>query len=297
MANTHPIDRFIRALAGVCLLVLGFFWLGGASQWAAYAASLVMLATAALNFCPLYRLLGISTRTAPTVLASPVRTGVAWAVLLATLVAGSFASAFASRKFFLEDFNAVNGFYKQTLFLTGKNEREKANTQYELLVPALERFASKYTRYQPFALHGDRQWIPDLDRVRRIVGDVAELMKTGDLHAAHLALEQVRPVFQDVFKRNGFSLLAVALVDFHDAMELVLEAAQAKDMAKLAALYPGVSDKLATVEAEAQDADIQAIRRNLNALEAAARNQKADALPALGETLKSSFVKVYLQRG
>lgn len=297
MANTHPIDRFVRALAGVCLLVLGFFWLSGAWQWVAYAASVVMLATAALRFCPLYRLLGISTRTAQTVPASPVRTGVAWAVLLATLVGGSYASDFASRKLFLEDFNAMNGFYKQTLFLTGKNEREKANAQYAQLVPALEGFASKYTRYQPFALRGDTQWIADLDRVRRMVGDVAGLVKTGDLQTAHLALEQVRPVFQDVFKRNGFSLLAVALVDFHDAMELVLDAAQAKDSAKLAALYPGVSDKLTAVEAEAQDADIQAIRRNLDALLAAARSQQPDALPALGEKLKSSFVKVYLQRG
>jgi hypothetical protein len=100
-----------------------------------------------------------------------------------------------------------------------------------------------------------------------------------------------------VFKRNGFSLLAVALVDFHDAMELILDAAQAKDIAKLAALYPGVSDKLVAVEAEAQDADIQAIRRNLDAVDAAARSQQLDALPALGEKLKSSFVKVYLQRG
>ncbi|OYQ39435.1 hypothetical protein CHU94_18900 [Rhodoferax sp. TH121] len=297
MANTHPIDRFLRALAGVCLLVLGFFWLSGAWQWAAYAASVVMLATAALNFCPLYRLLGISTRTAPSVPASPIRTGVAWVLLLVTLVGGSYASAFASRKVFLEDFNVMNGFYKQTLFLTGKHEREKANAQYAQLVPALEGFVSKYTRYQPFALRGDSQWLADLDRVRRMVGDVAELVKTGDLQAAHLALEQVRPVFQDVFKRNGFSLLAVALVDFHDAMELILIAAQAKDMAKLAALYPGVSDKLAAVEAEAQDADIQAIRRNLDAVDAATRSQQADALPSLGEKLKSSFVKVYLQRG
>jgi hypothetical protein len=297
MTNTHPIDRFVRALAGVCLLLLGFFWLSGAWQWTAYAASVVMLATAALNFCPLYRLLGINTRSANTLSASPMRTGIAWAVLLATLVGGSYASAFGSRKLFLEDFNAMNGFYKQTLFLTGKGERDKANAQYALLVPALEVFASKYTHYQPFALRGDTQWVADLDRVRRMVGDVARLVKTGDLQTAHLALEQVRPVFQDVFKRNGFSLLAVALVDFHDAMELILEAAQAKDVAKLAALYPGVSDKLVAVEAEAQDADIQAIRRNLDAVDAAARSQQLDALPALGEKLKSSFVKVYLQRG
>jgi soluble cytochrome b562 len=123
------------------------------------------------------------------------------------------------------------------------------------------------------------------------------LVRTGDLQQAHLALEGVRPVFQEVFKRNGFSMLSVTLVDFHDAMELMLEAGNAKDAAKLQALYPQVNDKMKAVEAEASDADIQVIRQNLDALLKAAQDGQTDALPQRADQLKTSFVKVYLQRG
>ena len=47
-----------------------------------------------------------------------------------------------------------------------------------------------------------------------------------------------------MFKRNGFSMLSVALVDFHDAMETILTAASAKDVAGVTSLYPSVSEKL-----------------------------------------------------
>jgi 2-oxo-4-hydroxy-4-carboxy--5-ureidoimidazoline (OHCU) decarboxylase len=130
-----------------------------------------------------------------------------------------------------------------------------------------------------------------------MLADVNSLVRTGDLHQAHLDLEKVRPVFQEMFKRNGFSMLAVALVDFHDAMELVLDAANQKDPAKLIGLYPQVSDKLKAVEAETNDAEIQDIRKNLDELLAMAKEARIDTLPAKGDVLKSSFVKVYLKRG
>jgi type IV secretory pathway VirJ component len=85
-------------------------------------------------------------------------------------------------------------------------------------------------------------------------------VRTGDLHAAHLDLEKVRPVFQEMFKRNGFSMLSIALVDFHDAMELAMDAANAKNASKVIELYTPISEKLKAVEAEANDAEIQTIR-------------------------------------
>jgi hypothetical protein len=69
-----------------------------------------------------------------------------------------------------------------------------------------------------------------------------------------------------MFKRNGFSMLSIALVDFHDAMETALEAANAKSSSKVIELYAPISEKLKVVEAEANDAEIQTIRRHLDAL-------------------------------
>ena len=296
MNNLNTWDRLIRALLGLVALELAFFWLAGGLQIAAYVVGAVLLVTALIRFCPLYKLMGIGT--------SGIKKGFgkgmgAFAILLlvAVLAGGSYASIFFTRKLFIEDFNVMNNFYKQTLFLTGKNERQKAITNYESLIPSFQQFQQKYSIYQPYALKGDTKLGPDLAQVSGMISDVNDLVRTGDLHQAHLALEKVRPVFQDIFKRNGFSMLAVALVDFHDEMELMLDAANAKNPEKLISLYPQVSDKLKAVETETNDAEIQAIRKNLDDLLGLAKAAQTDQLPAKGDALKSSFVKVYLQRG
>ena len=297
MANLKTWDRLVRALLGLAVLELAFFWLAGGLQIAAYVVGAVLLVTAVIRFCPLYRVLGISTLGRDGKGMGKAMGAVA-VVLLATLLAGgSYASIFFTRKLFIEDFNVMNNFYKQTLFLTGKNEREKAVANYEKLIPSFQKFQEKYTTYHPYALKGDTKLGPDLVQVAGMISGVNDLVRTGDLHQAHLALEKVRPVFQDIFKRNGFSMLAVALVDFHDEMELMLDAANAKNPEKLIALYPQVSEKLKAVEAETNDAEIQTIRKNLDDLLGLAKAAQTDQLPAKGDALKSSFVKVYLQRG
>lgn len=296
MKNIATWDQIVRALLGVVLLELAFFWLAGSWQVAAYLAGALLVGTAVVRFCPLYRVLGISTARNGNRGSGKAMVGLA-SLLLVLAVGGSYASHFFTRKIFVEDFNAMNDAYKQTLFLTGKNEREKAVATYDKLLPAYQQFQQKYTGYHPYSLRSDTQLNADLAHVASLFSGVNELVRTGDLHQAHLALEKVRPVFQNIFKRNGFSMLAVALVDFHDAMELMLDAANAKNQAQLVALYPQVSDKLKEVETQANDAEIQTIRKNLDDLLGLAKDARTEQLPAKGEALKSSFIKVYLQRG
>ena len=298
MKNISAIERFFRAFVGVIFLELAFFWVSGATQVAAYVVGGILVATAAFGFCPLYRILGIGRRASaagqrPRVL----RIVLAWVLLIAEVVGGSFASSFLTSKFFLKDFNAMNEEYKQTLYLTGKNEREKAVLHYENLLPAYTRFKEKYTSYRPYILRNDTQLPSDLARVAGIISGVKELVYRGDLKAAHLGLEEVRPVFQEMFKRNGFSMLSVALVDFHDDMERLLDAAGAKDSGKLTALYAQASDKLKAVEAEANDEEVAVIRRNLDEVNELAKASQADALAKKADELKASFIKVYLKRG
>ena len=129
---------------------------------------------------------------------------IATLVLLALIGGGSYASAFFSRKIFLEDFNAMNHFYKQTLFLTGKEQREEAVANLDQLKPAYAAFTAKYATYRPYDLKGDGQLESDFAAVGKILTDVEPLVRTGDLHQAHLDLEKVRPVFQDVFQAQWF---------------------------------------------------------------------------------------------
>jgi hypothetical protein len=132
-----------------------------------------------------------------------------------------------------------------------------------------------------------------MERVRRWnppAVSTGEDVHSGDLALAHKQLETVRPAFQEIFKRNGFSMLSISLVDFHDAMELILDPANAKDAQQVIAIYSQVSEKLRAVEAEANDAEIGAIRANLDELMRLARSGATDALPAQAGKLKSSFM-------
>ena len=60
-SNESNIDRIIRAVAGVVLLYLGFGMLGGVTAIIADVAGIVLLATAAIGFCPLYAMFKFST--------------------------------------------------------------------------------------------------------------------------------------------------------------------------------------------------------------------------------------------
>jgi hypothetical protein len=62
----------------------------------------------------------------------------------------------------------------------------------------------------------------DLEKIARLLNDIKDGVYTGDLSITHKRLEEIRTIEQEMFKRNGFSMLAVALVDFHDIMELVI---------------------------------------------------------------------------
>jgi len=217
--------------------------------------------------------------------------------LIVILGGGIYATSFFSRKFFVEDFNAMNNFYKQALFETGQGKRVESIANYDSLVAGFAIFQDKYTNHWSYALRNDKQFTADLEKIKQIIDGTKQDVYVGDLKNAHLALEKVRPMTQEIFKRNGFSLLAVALVDFHDSMEKVLDAANAKNSAEVMATYVEANDKLSAVEGEANDVEIQAIRGNLNALLKLAQDNKAEEMPAKAAELKSSFVKVYLVRG
>ena len=56
-ANIGVIDKWLRIVVGVALIALALF---GVIGWWGYIG-IVPLATAVVNFCPAYRLLGVDT--------------------------------------------------------------------------------------------------------------------------------------------------------------------------------------------------------------------------------------------
>jgi hypothetical protein len=63
MSNVGTLDRVVRILAGVAMLVLGFGgFVTGTPGLVLKIAGFIPLATAFLGFCPLYLPLGLSTK-------------------------------------------------------------------------------------------------------------------------------------------------------------------------------------------------------------------------------------------
>ncbi|MGM0583630.1 MAG: YgaP family membrane protein [Pseudomonadota bacterium] len=58
MSNT---DRIIRAIVGVVLLVIAFTTLTAIWAWVAGVIGAVLVATAAVGYCPAYSLFGMRT--------------------------------------------------------------------------------------------------------------------------------------------------------------------------------------------------------------------------------------------
>ena len=59
VANVGATDRIVRIVLGVVLLS-GYFWLSSGARWLALVG-LVLIVTASISFCPLYKVLGINT--------------------------------------------------------------------------------------------------------------------------------------------------------------------------------------------------------------------------------------------
>lgn len=66
VTNVGTVDRVVRAVVGVVLVAAwAFGWLTGALAVVLGVVGIVLIATGAVGFCPLYRMLGMSTCPVP----------------------------------------------------------------------------------------------------------------------------------------------------------------------------------------------------------------------------------------
>jgi hypothetical protein len=71
MSNVGNLDRIIRFILGAVLigapLVTGWpIWSDGLALWGTMGVGVVLVATAAVSFCPIYAALRLSTKHRPT---------------------------------------------------------------------------------------------------------------------------------------------------------------------------------------------------------------------------------------
>lgn len=293
--NEWNLDRIVRLFIAILAFILWYFRLHGSLQIILYIISAISLFTSITWFCALYSILKINTKKD-----RPIKKMFVWIYIIVILVFWwilAFLSSFFSRKFFLEDFAHMNDSYKQLLFNTGKEKREEAILYYKKLIPAYKEFQDKYSNYKPYVLRNDTKFNSDLVTISILLTNIKDAIYSGDLPATHKKLEEVRPIFQDIFKRNWFSMLAITLVDFHDIMEIIIQWADKKDPQKIISTYPTADEKLKEVEMRLNDTSIQTIRKNIDTIFDMAKNNQLDGLTKQWADLKASFVKVYLIKG
>lgn len=291
--NEGTIDRVLRIFIGSISLIIGYFWLGGIVKIVALVIGIVMTLTGLVGFCGIYTLLKINTYNKSFNNLS-LKLVLLFLVLVTT---GSLVSIKITKNKFLEDINRMNGYYKQTLFLTGQNKRDEAKINYDQWVSGYQNFENKYESYRPYVLKNDKNLSGDLAKVKAIMDDSKNGVYEGDLPATHKKLEEIRPIFQEIFKRNGFSMLAITLTDFHDSMEKLIAAADEKSFENVIKNYPESDNILKQVEEQLNDDSIKAIRKNMDELLKLAQDKKIDELSKKAGEMKASFVKVYLVKG
>lgn len=296
MKNEGIVERSIQATIASLLFLGGFFWTGGILQVALFAMTVLIGIFAVIGFCPLYKVIG-KNKNCSTVKLTKKKISFLLFWIIIFLSVGSYASIFLTEKIFVEDFNVMNKDYKQTLFETGQEKRKESKENYDKLVNSYALFENKYLNYRPYSSRSDSLFESDLEKIEAIILGAKDGVYNGDLKAMHLEFEKVRPLTQDILKRNGFSMLAITLVDFHDSMEKVLEPANEKDAVGVIAAYVEANSKMIAVEQEANDVEIKEIRKNLEEILELAKNGQLEQLPTKAGELKSSFVKVYLARG
>ncbi len=293
--NVGILDRLLRATFSAILLLAGLFWFEAGLKFIAIIIAIILLITAIVGFCQVYT--HYKTDTINFGHRIPKWAIILWIFgLFVLMFGGAYGANFFTKKAFMDDYNRMNNPYKQVLFQTGQGNAELAQSNLTEWQNEWSAFTNKYSSYRPWSIAMDKQFPADLAKVTEIQNTAATQIANQNFPESHLTLEQVRPVFNDMLKRNGFSLEAVALVDFHDAMEVVLDAANAKNGEEVLSSYVDADIKLKDVEAISNDEETQEIRSNLEVVKTSA-TENLDALPDLAAKLKSSYVKVYLKRG
>ena len=59
--NVGSTDRLIRLIGGAALVVMAFIVMMGVWKWVAIVVGAILVATAFMNFCPIYAMLGMRT--------------------------------------------------------------------------------------------------------------------------------------------------------------------------------------------------------------------------------------------
>lgn len=294
--NLGNLDKLIRLTIAILVIIIWIFWTYWILKYVLFLAWAVFIIVSILWYCPLYQIFNFDTMHFKI----SSKLNIIFIFLIVILwFWWIYWSIFFTNKFFIEDFTKFNNEYKLLLFNTWKENRNESIEFYEKTIKTYSEFQKKYSNYLPYSLRNDIEIWKNLNEIQEIIFSLKDSIYSWNLQDSHIKLEWVRNITQDILKRNWFSMLNIALVDFHDVMEILIESSDEKDAKKIIENYQVANEKLNEVEKYLNNEWVKSIRSNLEILLETAKNSenyqiKKDLLPKIAQDLKSSFIKVYL---
>jgi hypothetical protein len=168
-------------------------------------------------------------------------------------------------------------------------------------------FYGKYKETPISPYSEDDEWSTSMDKINNLVNEAGVLINAGELHEAHLKLEEVRGLWQEIFERNKVSMVGFYLTEFHDVMEKAVDGSNDPNFEKLSKVCDELNEKWAKVESLKLDLSAdkmqdyeekkKAEKQNIDAFcEKVLANDDAELVSLAGK-LKKGFISIYLAYG
>lgn len=297
LKNEGMWDRFIGAIVGLSFILAAFFWLTGVERTVIYILGFIFILSSTTGFSLVYHILGFSTFKRGYEEENKKIYKTLLIILIAFLVIGIVVSNLYTKKIFLKDFKNFNDEYKRLLSSTSQEQRGESINNYNLLIEDFEYFSDKYSAYKPYAIRGDNEFEKDLGTIKISIDGVKEKIVHGNLSAAYFNLESIRPVTNDMLRRNGLDDEKVKIADFYVTIEIINDAVDEKDLQKVLNAYSIANEKLKDIEASVNTTDVQLMRANLESIRSLSKNGEIDKLPSRVAELKSNYLRIYMKSG
>jgi hypothetical protein len=295
--NVSTIGRFYRAIFGEILLLAAFFWVAGLVRVIAYVFSLILIFNALTGFCLVYKIFDISTYIKTKEEEYQTKKKLLVIIVIVFIIAGAIASYFVTKNQFLNDFNRINKDYKKLLVSTSQNNRADSIANYEYLAADYESFYEKYSSYKPYVIRKDKSFGADIKKIKEIIEESKHKIYYGNITSGYIALGSIRPVINDIRRRNKLEGDKAAFSDFYGSMEILIDAAKAGDIQEIERAYPLANEKLKYIESFMNTSEVQSIRINLDNIYTLAKKRELEKLSLRAAELESSYLNAYLKTG
>ncbi len=199
----------------------------------------------------------------------------------------------------------ANSAYIKALVSTSQKNTSASEASINLLVERLTYVSETYGQAPPEMYANDKNWTGEIKRAVLIAAYSQEMLASGDIEAAHNALEPMRDLFFSLHERNGVIHMGDLLTVFHASMEEAITFANANDTGMVASYIPTLeeewqdvkdSDRPASADEE-YDQTLAQVDSAIGVLNSSLTTGDSAEIKTNAENLRLAFARVFAKYG